>query len=238
MVSIHNTTTEIAASDPDIVVIPVGAIEQHGPHLPVGTDAIVAGEVGRRLAQELGAYLLPVLAYGNSQEHLGFKGTVSLRPSTLALVIEDIIVSLRHQGFKRFVVFSTHGGNWVIKPTIRDINFRYPDISVIWANGALPGETDRIPKDIHSGASETSTILAIDESLVKGRGPDFTPDVGQEYNDYVGMHLTTRTGVWGEPSKASKDTGQRRLADVVAREAEYVKATFAKVEALKGPRPD
>jgi creatinine amidohydrolase len=233
MVSIENTTTEIAASGAEIVVLPVGAVEQHGPHLPVGTDAIVAGERARRLAEKLGAYLLPVLAYGNSQEHLGFKGTVSLRPSTLAIVIEDIILSLRHQGFTKFVVLSTHGGNWIIKPTIRDLNFRHPDITIIWADGALPGETDRIPRDIHSGAGETSTMLAVNESLVKGRGPDFTPAVGQEYNDYVGMHLSTETGVWGEPSKASKDLGQEGLATTAERQAEYVRATFARVKQLR-----
>ena len=237
MVTVFNTWEEVKEANVEIAILPIGSIEQHGRHLPLGTDWLIADRLARELGERLNAYVLPALPYGNSQEHMGFPGTITLRPQTLALVIEDIILSLRHHGIKKVVVLSTHGGNWIIKPTIRDLNFRYPDMTIIWADGALPGERERIPEDIHSGRSETSTMLYLYPELVKmERAEDFTPDVGQEYNDYVGFDRTTRCGVWGKPSEASREMGRRNVEASVERWAKYIKATLEKLERLKGGR--
>ena len=237
MYTVGNTSQEIKQWIEDktdcIAVIPIGAIEQHGPHLPLGTDWIIAREMGERLAKRLGAYLLPALCYGNSQEHMGFKGTISLRPSTLALVIEDIVLSLSHHGIKKIVIFSAHGGNWIIKPTLRDLNFRYPDLTIIWSDGALPGEKEKIPEDIHSGKDETSIMLATKSQLVKETDVDFTPPVGQEYLDYVGIDKTTPTGIWGMPTQSSAEYGEEKLSEGVERAAKYIQATFDKLQKLK-----
>ncbi len=234
MVTVFNTWEEVADSEAEMAILPIGAIEQHGRHLPLGTDWLIADRCAKELGERLNAYVLPALAYGNSQEHMGFPGTITLRPQTLALIIEDIVLSLRHHGLKKVVVLSSHGGNWVIKPTVRDLNFRYPDMTIVWTDGALPGEQERIPKDIHSGRGETSTMLFYHPELVNmDRAEDFTPDVGQEYNDYVGFDLTTKVGVWGKPTEASKELGEQNITPRVERQAEYIQATFSKLEQLK-----
>ncbi|HID55836.1 TPA: creatininase family protein [Candidatus Poribacteria bacterium] len=234
MVTAFNSWEEVAEADVEIAILPIGSIEQHGRHLPLGTDWLIADRWAKELGERLNAYVLPALPYGNSQEHMGFPGTITLRPQTLALVIEDIILSLRHHGIKKVVVLSAHGGNWIIKPTIRDLNFRYPDMTIIWSDGALPGERERIPEDIHSGRGETSTMLCFHPELVKmGRAEDFTPDVGQEYNDYVGFDRTTRCGVWGKPSEASEEMGRRNVEARIERQVRYIKATFERLERLK-----
>jgi len=234
MVTVFNTWEDLDSSGARIAILPIGAIEQHGRHLPLGTDWIIADKIAQKLGERLNAYVLPALPYGNSQEHMGFPGTITLRPHTLALIIEDIVLSLRHHGIKKMVVLSSHGGNWIIKPTIRDLNFRYPDMTIIWTDGALPGEQERIPQDIHSGRGETSTMLFYHPELVEmDNAEDFTPDVGQEYNDYVGFDRTTKVGVWGKPMEASKKIGEQNIESRVERQARYIKATFDKLEQLK-----
>ena len=158
-----------------------------------------SGVNGRRLAEALSqalgpCYLLPAIAYANSQEHMDMAGTITLRPSTLALVIEDIVLSLRHHGIRRIVILTTHGGNWILKPTIRDLNFRYPDIRIIHADGPLLSEREKMPRDVHASSGETAGIAAIRPDLVKGRSPDHSPPFGQEWLDYAGMGAITESG--------------------------------------------
>ena len=231
MVTVDNTWQEVADSGADIVIIPIGAVEQHGPHLPLGTDWFAADRMAKAIGEQLNAYVLPALAISNSQEHLDFPGSVSLRPQTLALVLEDIILSLAHQGFSKFVVVNAHGGNWVVKPTIRDINFRHPELVVIMSNGTMPGDRAAIPPEIHAGAGETGAMLASRPELVKDGAEDFTPSHGREYLDYVGMKKISPTGVWGMPSEA--DAGADRSGSV-DRSVDYINATFAEIEKLRG----
>jgi len=239
MVTVFNTSKEIAEAAPQIAILPVGSLEQHGHHLPIATDWLIAEEMGRRLAERLdNAFLLPALCYTNSQEHMDCAGTITLRPATLALVIEDIVMSLRHHGIRRIVIFSTHGGNWIIKPTIRDLNFRFPDIRIIHGDGPLAEETDRMPIETHAGKGETALIEHLRPDLVKGRSPDFAPKLGQEWNDYVGYAVSTQTGVWGRPSEARPEESEAALDARADHQARYVRETFAKLDELLGPLPD
>ncbi len=236
MVTVYNTSKEIADANPRIAILPVGSLEQHGHHLPIATDTINADEMGRRLAQRLGeCYLLPAIAYANSQEHMDLPGTITLRPSTLALVIEDIVLSLRHHGIRRIVIFTTHGGNWVLKPTIRDLNFRYPDLRIIHADGPLLSERERMPTETHAGAGETAGMLALRPELVRGRSPDFAPEVGQEWNDYAGYGTTTQTGTWGNPSQADPEAWRARVDELVEHRVAYIRETFARLDEMLGP---
>jgi creatinine amidohydrolase len=235
MVTVFNTSKEIGEAGPELAILPIGAIEQHGEHLPVATDWILADHAAELIARHLNCYLLPAICYGNSQEHMNLPGSITLRPATLAMVIEDIVMSLRHQGIRRIVVLSSHGGNWIVKPTIRDLNFRYADIRIIHYDGVLPEETDRTPKDIHSGASETAAMLNVRPDLVKAVRHDCSPPFGQEWNDYAGYEVTTETGVWGVPSAADPETSREGLERIVAHSVAYISATFARLDELLGP---
>ncbi|GAA5038196.1 creatinine amidohydrolase [Thermocatellispora tengchongensis] len=108
------TSAELTGLPPGAtLVIPVGATEQHGPRLPVRTDAVVSEQVALRAAAEAGPGVLvaPVLAYGSSHHHLPYPGTLSLRGRTLLAVLADLIDSAARTGFHRIVVFNGHGGN-------------------------------------------------------------------------------------------------------------------------------
>ncbi len=240
MVNVYNTSKEIADAQPTVAILPVGALEQHGEHLPVATDWLRADDRARRLAEALGqalgpCYLLPAIAYANSQEHMDMAGTITLRPATLALVVEDIVLSLRHHGIRRIVILTTHGGNWVLKPTIRDLNFRYPDIRIIHADGPLLSEREKMPREVHASSGETAGMLAIRPDLVKGRSPDHSPRFGQEWLDYAGMGAITESGAWGEPSKADPEAYEAGAQAHTEHSVAYIRETFARLDETLGP---
>jgi len=230
IITVLNTTRELRDSKVDTAILPIGSIEQHGPHLPIGTDWIFADEDAKRIAKKVGnCYLLPALPYGNAQEHLAFCGTISLRPQTLAHVIRDIVLSLYLHGIKKVVIISDHGGNWIIKPTIRELNLEYPDLKVI--HGTSMGGK---PTDVHAGDSETSRMLYLNEKQVrKDRIMDSVPDATQEYLDYVGFQVLSEHGHWGRPSQASPKKGKEAMDDAIESTVSYIKRTFRKLEELE-----
>ena len=230
MITWENTYKELEESGIDIAVLPIGALEQHSIHLPLGQDWMSVAEVARRIAERLDAYLLPAMPYGNSQEHQDFKGTIWLQPATLAQVVKDIVAALRHHGFKRVVLVNGHGGNWILKPTVREIDLARTGIMVVWVGPEklAPGAT--AGKELHAGQSETSRALALFPHLVKDERVDFVPEATREYLDYVGVKGVCPEGVWGEATKATAEEGQRVLEAGVDAAVEYVKETFAKIE--------
>jgi creatinine amidohydrolase len=234
VLTVHNTSKELEDSKVETAILPIGSIEQHGPHLPLGTDWIIAQELAKRVAEKLGScYLLPALPFSCSQEHLEFPGTVSLKPSTLAQTIRDIVLSLYLHGIKKIIIISAHGGNWIIKPTIRELNLEYPDLKIIHSRPA--GERRM---DLHAGESETSRMLYIDEMLVrKERIVDNLPDATGEYLDYVGMKPLSKDGNWGVASKASKEKGEELMRRSIERTVSYVKETLARLDEIERAAP-
>src|SRR5438309_1400121 len=117
MLTISNTRPDFSSTKTTIAIWPIGAVEQHGAHLPVSTDVLLAEALAERIARPLGAYLLPVLPITCSIEHRLSRGTVYVRAETLAAVVRDVAASLQESGFRRLVLVNAHGGNWILKPT-------------------------------------------------------------------------------------------------------------------------
>src|SRR6185312_3573823 len=93
------------------IIVPIGSVEQHGPNGLIGTDHLDAEFVAKGVGDAIGAMVAPTLAYGMSQHHLGCSGSATLRPSTLMLVVHDVVMSLAVHGFRRFFFINGHGGN-------------------------------------------------------------------------------------------------------------------------------
>lgn len=177
----HMTVPEVRAllERTDMVILPVGALEQHGNQLPIGTDHLNGVERAKLIAQEVDALVAPILLPGQSPYHMGFEGTITL-PSTLVQeVYVEAAKSLIRHGFKRFLVLNAHGGNRAITTFIVDrINQETPGIAVDLGVAAEPFLADAAPGapsptagapppfDRHGGVGETSNSLYLTPSLV------------------------------------------------------------------------
>ena len=205
------TADEICALDPDTAVIPVGSLEQHGPHLPIMTDWAIATELGRRVAERMNAFLLPAFPISTCREHMGKKGSVWMEATTFYQMMYDIVMSLKTQGFKRVAFVITHGGIFVMGPLVRDLNARFnPDLMVAFVTpdtSNLKGITET--RGLHADESETSQILAIaPETVHMDRAVDFDPEVPRPYLNYGSIFRASPTGVWGYPTKATAEKGE------------------------------
>ena len=170
------TRDQVADLAPNaVLVLPVGAVEQHGPHLPLITDTLIVGTVAERAITALGdrvpTVLAPALPFGHSEHHL-FAGAASVKPATLTLVLTDLIESLHTTGFHRFFLINGHGGNdETVRSVSKSIVNRLP-IAVATANYWQLGEPGAPAKDGadvpgHAGWWEASLVMAIRPELVR-----------------------------------------------------------------------
>ena len=239
MVDWRNTSEEIRASGATTAVINIGSVEQHGAHLPVGTDTIIGQHLAREVARALGAYLLPSFAVSNCQEHMGRAGTVWLKPLTLFAVVNDVCLSLLQQGFHRVVIIPSHGGLWVLKPAVRELNLNHEDLTVLLVPESIGGDSAAILTDsgldLHAGEAETSMMLHLDPATVKmDLAVDGRPAVGREYLDYATIGQVSPSGVWGAATQGTSAKGQRLLEERVEAIVRYCRETFEHVEQLRG----
>ena len=238
MVSYENTFAEIEAAAPEMAVLTVGATEQHSTHLPIGTDFLMGGVIARKVADALDAFLLPVLPFGNSQEHQDFFGTIWLQPTTLRQVVIDICGSLDHHGVRKVLVIDAHGGNWILKPTVREINLNDPAMSVILMGpGTITGKLQGANIELHCTDTETARMMHVFPELVKGKAENFHAEVGREYLDYVGMRAVAPTGVWGTPESATPELGEQSIDDMTRIIVDYARDTFARIDEIKARKP-
>ena len=165
---------EALAQRTDMVIIPVGSLEQHGHHLPIGTDILNGLERAKLVAQRTDVLVAPILLPGNSPYHLGFAGTITLSLETIQSVYVEAAESLLRHGFKRFLIMNSHGGNRAVSHFIADrINHETAGIAVELGEAAASfrerRETSGEPRlfDRHAGVGETSSSLYLIPELVE-----------------------------------------------------------------------
>ncbi|CAN8074152.1 unnamed protein product [Agarophyton chilense] len=170
-----------------LAILPLGSIESHGPHLPLGTDAIIAQELAAQAASELSdVAVLPPSPFGASFEHTGFPGTIAIRDSTLNSFWEDITASIIRSGVKKLLLVNGHGGQTSnVQITVRNIRFKYNVLAVDFNVQAMLAKAygelseaiaDEILNGIHGGVIETSVMLHLHPELVQSdQLRDFRP---------------------------------------------------------------
>ena len=215
MYDMNNTYKDFEDKICDIAILPIGAIEQHGPHLPLSVDHLQAERVSKSVAEKMDAYLLPGIPFGNSETHIGFKGSVTISSNTLKLLVIEILQCLIDQGFKYVAVLNMHGGNLILKTAVREINLLNNDGITVLCNPFL--EINEIAKscldnyghEIHAGEFETSVMMHLDPKNVRDCPVDWIPDVDPGYFDLEPMKNFCPDGVWGKASLASIKKGEK-----------------------------
>ena len=231
------TWTDVAAGDPQrwIAVLPVAAVEQHGPHLPLGVDSYIADAYIARvlplIPADLPATFLPVQKIGQSDEHRAFPGTLSFSARTIIGAYTEIGESLYRCGVRKLVIVTSHGGNVAaVELVARDLRVRLRMLAVTCAwhrFGYPPGTFERLEQrhGVHAGDVETSLMLADKPATVRmERAVPAVPVTVKMAEDFkwlsafrpVGFGWMTQdlhpTGAVGDATLATIQKGEQALA--------------------------
>ena len=216
------TSPEVSASGARVLLVPVGSLEQHGPHLPLDTDTRIALALARALAERRADVLVaPAIAIGSSGEHEGFAGTLSIGGEALTVLLVELVRSNRD--FTHVVFVNGHGGNLDALQRAGSQLFAEGH-SVMAFSPSVPGG------DAHAGRTETSLLLHLDPSVVRVElaQAGATEPLAQllPVMRAGGMRAVSSNGVLGDPHGASAEEGAdlfaTLVADLVARVAELV----------------
>ncbi len=203
-----------------VAIIPIGSIEQHGPHLPISTDSDIVSEVAKKIADKKGYLLLPTITYGISFEHAPFFN-LSIRESTLRTVLIDLCTSLLENNIKTVFIINGHHGNL---KSIKNIDVKLQKI--------LKNKLKVIPlsywhfmnRDFdHAGFVETSLMLAISKNVKMKLAKKglITDKMTKQEITKIGklanqsFPKATKNGIWGDPTKATKRDGRIILTEII-----------------------
>jgi creatinine amidohydrolase len=229
-----------------LLVLPTAAIEQHGHHLPLATDTLInnllLGKALERIPAELPIYALPPVCYGKSNEHIGFPGTLSVSAQTFLAVVRDLGASIAAAGFKKVVLYNTHGGNTSLVDVLaRDLRaeFGLRTFSLFGSAGAAFEGVSAQERTygFHAGEIETAFLLHAAPELVH-RGeytsnyiarvdqPELLKPEGSSANFAWLTKDIAPSGVMGDPTPATAENGERWTNETASRIAEILVAMY------------
>jgi creatinine amidohydrolase len=213
----------------DTVIVPFGSTEQHGRHMPLGTDAVLGDEIGWGLAGRLDAFMAPTVRFGCSEHHLSFPGTISLSDETFQRIVTDVVASLSRHGFRRIVLLPTHGGNFKplaeafveLKPVENAKVIAFTDLEGLVkaafesssASGVNPAQSGA-----HSGEWETSLMLALRPEQVKmdHAAEGFVGELSEIMAKvFDGIQNLDENGVLGDPRPATAAAGEKYFDEII-----------------------
>ena len=205
----------------DMVIIPMGSTEQHGPHLPLGTDIYLALDTSKLISAKTGVVVAPVVLAGYSFYHSGFPGTLSLKPETLEEVFYETAQMLIKYGFRRIMFFNYHGGNNVVQEkVVYRINQTTEATAVaIGYGGPIQKDESQEFFDWHAGVEETSMILYFEPQLARMERAEkpvihFTPRM-EELRELAKKNpdlMTAWSALFGTPSETKKGGASHELS--------------------------
>ena len=232
-----NTAFELEAEKSGLAFLPFGATEQHSRHLPLATDTILSDHLSQQVLSALdhpgSVYLLPTLPISSSEENAGYRGTVSFTPLTMRAILRDTYHSLAASGIKRLVACPWHGGNFILKPVVRELNCELGYCGVIYLNPweHVPAEafTDFASGfEVHCGDVETSIMLALCPEQVRDDRRDNPVPFNAIWQDMFCMKtLSQGEGHAGHPSQATAEKGRKFIDQVVQNSARYLRDVLA-----------
>ncbi|MDC0211071.1 creatininase family protein [Candidatus Nitrosopelagicus sp.] len=199
-----------------IAIIPVGSIEQHGPHLPISTDSDIVTEISLQLSDKINGVLLPTINYGISDEHFPFFN-LSIKKSTLSRILEDICESLIKNGISRILIINGHYGNLDSLKSFERKQKNNRKIKVFSYWKYMDREFD------HAGNVETSIMLAISKKVNMRKAKKGFQTDGMSKKEISKINKlaqksfpkVTGNGVWGDPTKSSATLGRKIIKEVV-----------------------
>ncbi len=223
----------------DKALIPVGSCENHGDHLPFGSDTIVSTKIAEEVAKRVkGAFVVPPLPYGMSEHYAMFPIAVSLKPETVIAVLRDVFESLYRHGIRKFLVINGHDGN--IEPieiAARQFKVQHKDARIavldawwVTAGKLLPPDTFEVWEGLgHAGEGETSINLAIAPELVDMEAAKgVVPKLPEHIKIVWTFDELTPYGATGDPTKATKEKGEKMLNVIVDFLVKFIEEMDAK----------
>lgn len=214
----HLTAADLGTRQFDKVILPLGSLESHGPHLPFGTDALTAHMLAREIAARVpGMVVLPPVNYGVSVHYRDFPFTISLNFETETAIIRDILQSVYHEGIRKCFIFNGHDGNIApIEMASRNVKVNHPDFRIISLDAWWQTLTPLVPPGFfevwrglgHGGEGEMSMGLALFPHLCR---PELAAGVVPSLPPHLDIKWLfselTHCGATGDPTKGTREKG-------------------------------
>jgi creatinine amidohydrolase len=224
-----DTTLDARDRGMAVTLLPIGSFEQHGPHLPLTTDTLVANTIAAELATVYPVFRLPPLTISCSHEHAAWPGTVSISATTLAAIVRDVAASVHRAGATALVLVNGHGGNYVLGNVVQEASLGPLHMALFptepdWEDArTAAGLATTGLSDMHAGELETSILLHTHPDLVRP-GYERADRLADDRRHLLsrGLQAYTESGVVGKPSLASAEKGRAVLASLVRAFADHL----------------